>query len=156
LSEPCSALDTPRLFQVEAVKQSCSARGFRAGQDQKGHRCGLGSCHARGVSGALRPESRKRFKAALALLAGESEALIFTKVDRASRWTEDFARLISLSEEQGWRLIVTEMGIDTRTPMGKAMAHMAVVFAELGARLHQDAYPRGAAGQDGDQPSSVR
>jgi hypothetical protein len=32
------------------------------------------------------PESRKRFKAALALLeAGESEALIFTKVDRASR-----------------------------------------------------------------------
>ena len=32
--------------------------------------------------------------------AGESEALIFTKVD-------------------------------TRTPMGKAMAHMAVVFAEL-------------------------
>jgi DNA invertase Pin-like site-specific DNA recombinase len=37
------------------------------------------------------PESRKRFKAALALLeAGESEALIFTKVDRASRCTEDF------------------------------------------------------------------
>jgi hypothetical protein len=54
-----------------------------------------------GVSGAVPPESRKRFKAALALLeAGESEALI-------------------------WRLIVTEMGIDTRTPMGKAMAHMA-------------------------------
>jgi DNA invertase Pin-like site-specific DNA recombinase len=106
-----------------------------------------------GVSGAVPPESRKRFKAALALLeAGESEALIFTKVDRASRctedfarlirlseeqdWrliftkvdrasrrTEDFARLIRLSEEQDWRLIVTEMGIDTRTPMGKAMAH---------------------------------
>jgi hypothetical protein len=77
-----------------------------------------------GVSGAVPPESRKRFKAALALLeAGESEALIFTKVDRASRCTEDFARLIRLSEEQDWRLIVTEMGIDTRTPMGKAMAH---------------------------------
>ena len=31
-----------------------------------------------------------------------------------------------MSEEQAWRLIVTEMGIDTRTPMvGKAMAHMA-------------------------------
>jgi DNA invertase Pin-like site-specific DNA recombinase len=64
-----------------------------------------------GVSGAVPPESRKRFKAALALLkAGESEPLIFTKVDRASRYTEDFARLIRLSEEQGWRLIVTEMG----------------------------------------------
>jgi DNA invertase Pin-like site-specific DNA recombinase len=38
-------------------------------------------------------------------------------VDRASRYTEDFARLIRLSEDQGWRLIVSEMGIDTRTPM---------------------------------------
>jgi hypothetical protein len=45
-----------------------------------------------GVSVAVPPESRKRFKAALALLqAGEFEALIFTKVDSASRCTEDFA-----------------------------------------------------------------
>ncbi len=40
-----------------------------------------------GVYGAVPQESPKRFKAALALLeAGESEALIFTKVDRASRY----------------------------------------------------------------------
>jgi hypothetical protein len=31
-------------------------------------------------------------------------------VDRASRYTEDFARLIRLSEDQGWRLIVSQMG----------------------------------------------
>jgi hypothetical protein len=49
-----------------------------------------------------RQSREKRLKAALALLeAGESEALIFTKVDRASRCTEDFARLLRLSEEQG-------------------------------------------------------
>jgi hypothetical protein len=37
-----------------------------------------------GVSGAVPPDSRRRFKGALALLdAGESEALIFTKVDRS-------------------------------------------------------------------------
>ena len=36
-----------------------------------------------------------------------------------------------MSEEQSWWMIVTEMGIDTRTQMGKAMAHMALVFAEL-------------------------
>ena len=76
------------------------------------------------------PESRKRFRAVLALLeAGEADAL--TKVDRASRCTEDFARLLRMAEEQGWRLVVTEMGIETRTPMGKAMAHMAGAFAEL-------------------------
>jgi DNA invertase Pin-like site-specific DNA recombinase len=84
-----------------------------------------------GVSAGVPPDPRKRFRTALALLdAGESEALIFTKVDRASRCTEDFARLIRLSEKQDWRLILTEMGIGTRTPMGKAVAHMAVVFAE--------------------------
>src|SRR5512133_2081649 len=66
-----------------------------------------------GISGAVPPESRMRFKAALALLEiGDAQALIFTKVDRASHCTEDFARPIRLSEEQGWRLIVTEMGID--------------------------------------------
>ena len=80
-----------------------------------------------GVSGGVPPESRKKFRAAMALLeAGEVGALIFTKVDRASRCTEDFARLIRLSEGPDWRRIVTEMGIDTRTPTGKAMEHMAV------------------------------
>jgi hypothetical protein len=87
-----------------------------------------------GVSGGVPPECRKRFRAALALLdVGEVGALIFTKVDRASRCTEDFARLIRLSEEQGRRLIVTEMGIDSRTPMGKAMAHMAGSSRSLSA-----------------------
>jgi hypothetical protein len=99
------------------------------------------------------PESRKRFKAALALLeAGESEALIFPKVDRASRCTEDFAQLIRLSEEQDWRLIVTEIGIDTRTPMGKTMAHMAVVFrGALAARRGH-----GVAGDDSNTTRGVR
>ena len=50
----------------------------------------------------LPPESQKAVKAALALLeAGESEAMIFTRVDRASRCTEDFARRLRLSGEQG-------------------------------------------------------
>ena len=44
------------------------------------------------------PESHKRFMAALALLeAGESEALIFTKVDRASRCTSTHSSPSALS-----------------------------------------------------------
>jgi hypothetical protein len=31
-------------------------------------------------------------------------------VERASWYTQDFARLIRLSEDQGWLLIVSEMG----------------------------------------------
>ena len=83
------------------------------------------------------PESRKRFKAALALLeARESQALIFTKVDRASRRTEDFARLIRLSEEQGWRLIVRKSQARNygdfpvlRSPVPIASARLASLFA---------------------------
>jgi hypothetical protein len=49
-----------------------------------------------------RQSREKRFKVAPALLeAGGSEAVIFTKVDRASCFTEDFARLLRLSGEQG-------------------------------------------------------
>jgi DNA invertase Pin-like site-specific DNA recombinase len=85
-----------------------------------------------GVSGGIAPEDRPRFKAALALLAaGEAGALIVKRIDRASRRTADFANLLHLAEQQGWQVIVTELGIDTRTPMGKAMANIAVTFAEL-------------------------
>jgi DNA invertase Pin-like site-specific DNA recombinase len=55
-----------------------------------------------GVSGAVSPEERKRFKAALALLeAGEVEALIFTKVDRESRYTKTSARKIGEAPRKG-------------------------------------------------------
>ena len=54
-----------------------------------------------GVSSGVPPESRKRFRAALALLeVGEVGALNFPKVDRASRCTEDFDRLIRLSRSR--------------------------------------------------------
>jgi hypothetical protein len=52
-----------------------------------------------GVSGAVPPEARKRFKAALALLeAGESEALIFTKVDRGRVWSQSTVRRLLMRE----------------------------------------------------------
>jgi DNA invertase Pin-like site-specific DNA recombinase len=66
------------------------------------------------------------FGTSIELEAGEVEAPIFTNVDRSSRCTEDFAQLIRLSEEEGWRLIVTGMGIDTRIPTGKVLAHLAL------------------------------
>lgn len=85
-----------------------------------------------GVSGGVKPHERPRLKAALALLeAGEATILLATRVDRTSRRTEDFAHLLNLAEAQGWQIVITEQGIDTTTPAGRAMAHMSVVFAEL-------------------------
>lgn len=85
-----------------------------------------------GVSGAVAPDDRPKLRAALALLdAGEADALIFTPIDRASRKVGDVADLLTRAEKAGWRVIVTELGVDTGTPMGKAMAHVAAAFAEL-------------------------
>ena len=67
---------------------------------------------------------------------------MFTKVDRASRCTEDFARLLRLSEEQGWRLIVTEMGIDTRTPMGKVPLPYLQPWRQLPCTCSRDCHSR--------------
>jgi hypothetical protein len=65
-----------------------------------------------------RQSREKRFKAARALVeAGESEALIFTKVDHASRCTEDFARLLRLSEEQ------SRDGVHEPKDLGRAPWH---------------------------------
>jgi hypothetical protein len=82
-----------------------------------------------GVSGAVPPESCKRFKAALALLElGEAEALIFTNVDRASWCTEDFARLIRLSEVDARR-----RGGPLRQDARQGLAYASAVKSHLGA-----------------------
>jgi hypothetical protein len=120
-----------------------------AGQQRREHRDAAPCCrthaqHARtaetngwemtwlaneGVSGAVPPESCKRFKAALALLeVGEAEALIFTNVDRASRCTEDFARLIRLSEVDARR-----RGGPLRQDARQGLAYASAVKSHLGA-----------------------
>ncbi|MDV2476625.1 hypothetical protein F8M49_17225 [Rhodococcus zopfii] len=84
----------------------------------------------KGISGAT--VNRASLRAALALLeAGQAEALVCTKVDRLSRTVADFADLLSTAQRQGWNLIVLDLGIDLATPMGRAMAQVAAVFAEL-------------------------
>lgn len=83
-----------------------------------------------GVSGTT--TNRPKLQAALALLAaGEATVLVATKVDRLSRSVGDFAGLLKLSQTQGWELIVLDLGVDTASPMGKAMVSMAAIFAEL-------------------------
>lgn len=85
-----------------------------------------------GISGTVAPEQRPRLRAALALLdANEAEALVVTKVDRVSRSTTDFSTLLHRAQRNDWQVVVVELGLDTTTPMGKAMANMAAVFAEL-------------------------
>jgi DNA invertase Pin-like site-specific DNA recombinase len=66
---------------------------------------------------------------------GYAGGLIASKVDRVSRSVADFADLLQRARRKGWNLVVLDLGIDLSSPMGEAMASMAVTFAQLERRL---------------------
>lgn len=89
-----------------------------------------------GVSGSVAPERRPQLAAALAMLArGEADTLMVAKLDRATRSVADLCHLLDLSDRQGWDFVALDLGIDTSTPMGRAMAQMASVFSELERKM---------------------
>jgi len=89
-----------------------------------------------GVSGSIAPEKRPQLAEALRMLAaGEADTLVVAKLDRATRSVADLCHLLDLSDRQGWDLIALDLGIDTSTPMGRAMAQMAGVFSELERKM---------------------
>ena len=61
--------------------------------------------------------------------------MVVAKVDRVTRSLRDLTELLDLSGRQGWALVLLDFDIDTTTPMGEAMVHMAGVFAQLERRL---------------------
>ena len=89
-----------------------------------------------GVSGSIAPEARPQLAEALRMLAaGEADALVVAKLDRATRSVADLCHLLDLSDRQGWDFVALDLGIDTSTPMGRAMAQMAGVFSELERKM---------------------
>lgn len=74
---------------------------------------------------------RKHLREALAMLErGEADVLVCTKVDRLARSTIDFGRILKRASEQGWQLVVTDLGVDTSTPTGKMIANVVAALAE--------------------------
>jgi len=69
-----------------------------------------------------------------AVASGEADGLLVTKLDRLSRSVSHFATLLERFQKAGWGLVVMDLGVDTSTLMGAAMAHMVSVFAELERR----------------------
>lgn len=72
------------------------------------------------------------------LAAGRADTLIAAKVDRLSRSVHDFSGLVDQARREGWSLITLDIGIDTGTAMGSAMATISAVFAQLERRAIQD------------------
>jgi DNA invertase Pin-like site-specific DNA recombinase len=69
-----------------------------------------------------------------AVAGGDVDGLIVSKLDRLSRSVADFSALLERFRSKGWGLVILELGIDTTTIMGEAMATMAATFAQVERR----------------------
>lgn len=66
-----------------------------------------------------------------AIAAGREVTIIVPKVDRLGRDTVDVSNTARLFEKIGARLLLLDINVDTRMPMGRAFMQIAAVFAEL-------------------------
>src|SRR4029077_2895062 len=87
-----------------------------------------------------------------AVADGSADGLIVSKLDRLSRSVGDFAAILSRFQRNGWALVVMDLGVDTSTIMGAAMAQMVSVFSELerkriGERTREALQARREAGE---------
>ena len=63
------------------------------------------------------------------------DTLAVARLDRLTRNLSCLVQWMERSRKEGWQLVALDIGIDTSTPFGEAMAHMAGVFAQLERRL---------------------
>ena len=85
------------------------------------------------------------------LKEGRADVLLAAKLDRLSRSVRDFATTLELASAEGWAIVALDHLIDTTTPIGEAMANMALVFAQLerkriGERTREGLAAKRAAG----------
>lgn len=62
------------------------------------------------------------------------EPLVAAKLDRLTRSAVDFYELNEQARKHGFALVLLDVGLDTATPMGEAMAGIVAVFAQLERR----------------------
>ncbi len=70
-----------------------------------------------------------------ALERGHAGTLVVAKLDRLSRSTLDFAHLMNRATREHWALVALDLGVDTTTPAGEAMANVMATFAQFERRL---------------------
>ncbi|MGA8521678.1 MAG: recombinase family protein [Candidatus Dormiibacterota bacterium] len=82
--------------------------------------------------------TRKRLgydHAVAACESGEAQGIVAAKLDRISRSVVDFGSLLQRAQAKRFNVCVLDLDLDLSTPMGEAMANMAVTFAQLERRL---------------------
>lgn len=88
-----------------------------------------------GTSGKTMTRRPALQEALSALGRGEAAGLVVAKLDRLSRSVVDAAALLERAGREGWALVACDLGVDTSTPAGEAMANVMATFAQLERRL---------------------
>jgi DNA invertase Pin-like site-specific DNA recombinase len=70
-----------------------------------------------------------------ALRSHRADTLVVAKLDRLSRSMLDFAALMDRAARERWALVALDLGVDTTTPAGEAMANVMATFAQFERRL---------------------
>ena len=87
-----------------------------------------------GLSGR-KMTNRKGLLDALARLdRGEADVLVAAKIDRVSRSTTDFAKLLDHAEKKGWKLVVLDADVDTTTAAGRLLVDVVSAAASFESR----------------------
>ena len=82
-------------------------------------------------------KGREQFKQCLEFVR-ESDELVVTRIDRASRSIYDLQVLIRELEKKGVTFSATEQSINTKTPEGKCFLNMLSVFSEFETNLRRE------------------
>lgn len=83
-----------------------------------------------GLSGSTL--DRPALQEALCLLrTGQAGVLAASKLDRFGRSVSDVAGLLDRARKEQWALVALDVGVDTGTLSGRALAQMLGVFAEM-------------------------
>src|SRR5919197_5315328 len=102
----CEALCKARGWKVIAVEEDIDVSGYSRGLDRPG------------------------LQRVLARLA-EFDVIVFFKIDRLARSTVDFAEIMKITQNGGVALASASEPLDLTSSMGRAMAKVIAVFAEL-------------------------
>lgn len=124
--------------RVSTEEQARTGHGLPAQRDAITDAAGRRDWHVEwavdeGCSGKrVNPELRRALEL---LAAGRASALVVSKLDRLARSVRHAAEIMESARQQGWNLIVLDLGMDLSTPQGRALAQTMAVFAELEREL---------------------
>ena len=79
------------------------------------------------------------------LASGQGDGLVVAKLDRLSRSILNASRIIEADNEQGWALVVLDLGVDLTTAAGRMMAHTMLSFAQYERELISERTKAGLA-----------